>query len=47
METMMLEGPHMAEAFPGEEGEQARVQLSTLRHKWETLLVDAVNRSAH
>ncbi|CDQ64773.1 unnamed protein product [Oncorhynchus mykiss] len=44
METMMLEGPHMAEAFPGEEGEQARVQLSTLRHKWEALLVDAVNR---
>ncbi|XP_055759152.1 microtubule-actin cross-linking factor 1, isoforms 6/7 [Salvelinus fontinalis] len=44
METMMLEGPHVAEAFPGEEVEQARVQLSMLRHKWEALLVDAVNR---
>ncbi|XP_077577043.1 microtubule-actin cross-linking factor 1, isoforms 6/7 isoform X1 [Stigmatopora nigra] len=37
MQTMMSEGPRLAEAHPGEEGEQARVKLSALKLKWESV----------
>lgn len=45
MDTMMLEGPRLVEAHPGEEGEQAKVKLSTLKHKWEALQLEAEQRS--
>uniref|UniRef100_A0A668A9W0 Uncharacterized protein n=1 Tax=Myripristis murdjan TaxID=586833 RepID=A0A668A9W0_9TELE len=44
MDGMMLEGPRLVEAHPGEEGEQARVKLSTLKQKWEALLLEAEQR---
>lgn len=46
MGSMMLEGPRLAEAHPGEEGEQAKVKLSTLQQKWEALQLEAEQRSA-
>lgn len=46
MNSMMLEGPRLVEAHPGEEGEQAEVKLSTLKQKWEALQRDAEQRSA-
>ncbi|KAF7666344.1 hypothetical protein LDENG_00111010 [Lucifuga dentata] len=46
METMMLEGPWLVEAHPGEEGEQAKVKLSTLKQKWEALHLEAEQRRA-
>lgn len=44
MDSMMLEGPRLVEAHPGEEGEQARVKLSTLKQKWKALLLEAEQR---
>ena len=44
MDTMMLEGPRLVEAHPGEEGEQEKVKLSTLRQKWEALQLEAEQR---
>lgn len=46
MNSMMLEGPRLMEAHPGEEGEQAKVKLSTLQQKWEALQLEAERRSA-
>ncbi|XP_044214406.1 microtubule-actin cross-linking factor 1, isoforms 1/2/3/5 isoform X1 [Thunnus albacares] len=46
MDTMMLEGPRLVEAHPGEEGEQAKVKLSTLKQKWEALQLEAEQRRA-
>ncbi|KAM7382515.1 hypothetical protein PAMP_002242 [Pampus punctatissimus] len=46
MDTMMLEGPRLVEAHPGEEGEQAKVKLSTLKQKWEALKLEAEQRRA-
>lgn len=46
MDTMMLEGPQLAEARQGEEGEQAKVKLSTLKQKWGSLQLEAEQRSA-
>lgn len=46
MNSMILEGPRLVEAHPGEEGEQAKVKLSTLKQKWESLQLEAEQRSA-
>ena len=46
MDSMMLEGLRLVEAHPGEEGEQTKVKLSTLKQKWEALQTDAEQRSA-
>ncbi|XP_073341525.1 microtubule-actin cross-linking factor 1, isoforms 6/7 [Pagrus major] len=46
MNSMMLEGPRLVEAHPGEEGEQAEVKLSTLKQKWEALQREAEQRRA-
>lgn len=46
MDSMMLEGPRLVEVHPGEEGEQAKVKLSALKHKWEALQLGAEQRSA-
>ncbi|GLD69834.1 microtubule-actin cross-linking factor 1, isoforms 1/2/3/5-like isoform X1 [Lates japonicus] len=46
MDSMMLEGPRLVEAHPGEEGEQAKVKLSTLKQKWEALQLEAEQRRA-
>ncbi|XP_070768007.1 microtubule-actin cross-linking factor 1, isoforms 6/7 [Enoplosus armatus] len=46
MDSMMLEGPRLVEAHPGEEGEQAKVKLSTLKQKWESLQLEAEQRRA-
>ncbi|XP_027142135.1 microtubule-actin cross-linking factor 1, isoforms 1/2/3/5 isoform X3 [Larimichthys crocea] len=46
MNSMMLEGPRLMEAHPGEEGEQAKVKLSTLQQKWEALQLEAERRRA-
>uniref|UniRef100_A0A672I3P4 Uncharacterized protein n=1 Tax=Salarias fasciatus TaxID=181472 RepID=A0A672I3P4_SALFA len=45
MDSMMLEGPRLVEAHPGEEGEQAKVKLSALQEKWEALQLEAQQRS--
>ena len=45
MDSMMSEGPRLLEAHPGEEGEQAKVKLSTLQQKWEALQLEAEQRS--
>lgn len=37
MDSMMLEGPRLVEAHPGEEGETADAKLATLQQKWEAL----------
>uniref|UniRef100_A0A1A8EXN2 Plectin b n=1 Tax=Nothobranchius korthausae TaxID=1143690 RepID=A0A1A8EXN2_9TELE len=42
--SMLLEGPRLVEAHPGEEGEQAKVKLSTLTQKWEALQLQAEKR---
>ncbi|KAI4810598.1 hypothetical protein KUCAC02_013536 [Chaenocephalus aceratus] len=46
MDSMMLEGPRLVEAHPGEEGEQEKVMLSTLKLKWEALQRGAEQRRA-
>ncbi|KAG7240593.1 hypothetical protein INR49_026648 [Caranx melampygus] len=46
MNSMMLEGPRLVEGHPGEEGEQAKVKLSTLKQKWESLQLEAEQRRA-
>ncbi|XP_037836259.1 plectin [Kryptolebias marmoratus] len=46
MDSMMLEGPRLVEAHPGEEDEQAKVKLSTLKQKWEALQLRAEKRKA-
>uniref|UniRef100_A0A9J8BD07 Uncharacterized protein n=1 Tax=Cyprinus carpio carpio TaxID=630221 RepID=A0A9J8BD07_CYPCA len=38
METMMQEGPHLAEGLLGNDGEKTKVQLAQLKLKWEALL---------
>ncbi|XP_037533246.1 dystonin [Nematolebias whitei] len=47
MDLMMLEGPRLVEAHPGEEEEQTKVKLSTLKQKWEALQLGAEKRRAH
>ncbi|KAM9806535.1 microtubule-actin cross-linking factor 1, isoforms 6/7 isoform 1-T1 [Syngnathus typhle] len=42
--TMLLEGPRLVEAHPGKEGEQARVKLSALKQKWESIQWEADQR---
>ncbi|XP_077431947.1 microtubule-actin cross-linking factor 1, isoforms 6/7 isoform X1 [Vanacampus margaritifer] len=44
MHTMMLEGPRLVEAHPGEMGEQARVKISALKQKWESIQWQADQR---
>ncbi|XP_067093521.1 microtubule-actin cross-linking factor 1, isoforms 6/7 [Osmerus mordax] len=44
MEAMMQEGPGLAESLPGEEGDQATRHISTIRTKWEALLLEAQSR---
>lgn len=46
MEFTISEGPVLVEAHPGDEWEEAKVKLSTLRQKWEALLQQAEQRSA-
>lgn len=46
MDSVMLEGPRLVEAHPGEEGEQAKVKLLALKQKWEALQLEAEQRSA-
>ncbi|XP_067366375.1 microtubule-actin cross-linking factor 1, isoforms 6/7 [Channa argus] len=46
MDSMMLKGPSLVEAQPGEEGERAKVKLSTLKQKWEALKLGAEQRRA-
>lgn len=45
MLTMMSEGPLLAEAIEGEEGEKTRQKLSDLQLKWDALRQTADNRS--
>ncbi|KAM9724302.1 microtubule-actin cross-linking factor 1, isoforms 6/7 isoform 2-T2 [Menidia menidia] len=44
MDSMMLKGPQLVGAHPGEEGEQAKVKLSVLKQKWEALQLEAEKR---
>ncbi|XDV39723.1 hypothetical protein PO909_008917 [Leuciscus waleckii] len=44
METMMQEGPHLAEGLQGNDSETTKVQLSQLKLKWEALLEGANSR---
>ncbi|KAM4735914.1 microtubule-actin cross-linking factor 1, isoforms 6/7 isoform 2-T2 [Anableps anableps] len=44
MDSVMVEGPQLVEAHPGEEGERAKVKLATLQHKWEALQLEAEKR---
>uniref|UniRef100_A0A3Q2P6X0 Uncharacterized protein n=1 Tax=Fundulus heteroclitus TaxID=8078 RepID=A0A3Q2P6X0_FUNHE len=37
MVSVMVEGPRLVEAHPGEEWDQAKVKLATLQQKWEAL----------
>ncbi|KAK7887153.1 hypothetical protein WMY93_026774 [Mugilogobius chulae] len=46
MDTMMLEGPRLVEAHPGEEGEDAHIRLCSLEEKWKSLLHEAEQRRA-
>uniref|UniRef100_A0A665T9M9 Uncharacterized protein n=1 Tax=Echeneis naucrates TaxID=173247 RepID=A0A665T9M9_ECHNA len=46
MDSMMLEGPRLVEAHPGEDREQGKVKLFTLKQKWESLQLEAEQRSA-
>jgi len=46
MDSMMSEGPRIVEAHPGEDGEQEKVKLATLKQKWEALQLGAEKRSA-
>lgn len=45
MDSVMVEGPWLVEAHPGEEGERAKVKLATLQQKWEALQLEAEKRS--
>uniref|UniRef100_A0A3P9PI10 Uncharacterized protein n=1 Tax=Poecilia reticulata TaxID=8081 RepID=A0A3P9PI10_POERE len=45
MDSVMVEGPRLVEAHPGEEGERAKVKLATLQQKWEALQLEAEKRS--
>lgn len=45
METMMQEGPHLAEGLLGNDGEKTKVQLAQLKLKWEALLQGTNSRS--
>lgn len=47
MDSMMLEGPRLVEAHPGEEGEQAKDKISALKQKWEALQLEGEQRSAY
>ncbi|XP_016534026.1 microtubule-actin cross-linking factor 1 isoform X2 [Poecilia formosa] len=44
MDSVMVEGPRLVEAHPGEEGERAKVKLATLQQKWEALKLEAEKR---
>ncbi|XP_017164919.1 microtubule-actin cross-linking factor 1, isoforms 1/2/3/5 isoform X1 [Poecilia reticulata] len=44
MDSVMVEGPRLVEAHPGEEGERAKVKLATLQQKWEALQLEAEKR---
>ncbi|XP_053539137.1 microtubule-actin cross-linking factor 1, isoforms 6/7 [Ictalurus punctatus] len=44
METMMQEGPHLAEELQEEERDEAKLQLPQLKLKWEALLLGANRR---
>lgn len=44
MNNIMLEGPRLVEAHPGEEGEQAYARLCSLEQKWKTLVLEAEQR---
>ncbi|XP_038145905.1 microtubule-actin cross-linking factor 1, isoforms 1/2/3/5 [Cyprinodon tularosa] len=44
MDSVMVEGPRLVEAHPGEEGERAKVKLNTLQQKWEALQLEAEKR---
>ncbi|XP_068179682.1 microtubule-actin cross-linking factor 1, isoforms 6/7 [Antennarius striatus] len=46
MDSMILEGTQLVEAYPGDEGEQAKDKLSTLKQKWEALQLQAEQRRA-
>ncbi|KAG7262986.1 hypothetical protein CRUP_012985 [Coryphaenoides rupestris] len=46
MEFTISEGPVLVEAHPGDEREEAKVKLSTLRQKWEALLQQAEQRKS-
>ncbi|XP_029359607.1 dystonin [Echeneis naucrates] len=46
MDSMMLEGPRLVEAHPGEDREQGKVKLFTLKQKWESLQLEAEQRRA-
>lgn len=46
MESMMQEGPTLAEALEEEDREKAKLQISQLKLKWEALLLGANSRSA-
>ncbi|KAM8869604.1 microtubule-actin cross-linking factor 1, isoforms 6/7 isoform 1-T2 [Spinachia spinachia] len=46
MDSMMLEGPRLVEAHPGEEGEQEKTKLAALTRKWEALQLGAEKRRA-
>ncbi|MCJ8728159.1 hypothetical protein PDJAM_G00001110 [Pangasius djambal] len=44
METMMQEGPHLAEGLQEEDRDKAKLQLPQLKLKWEALLLGANSR---
>ncbi|XP_034730396.1 microtubule-actin cross-linking factor 1, isoforms 1/2/3/5 isoform X1 [Etheostoma cragini] len=46
MDSLFYEGPRLSEAHPGQEGEQEKVKLSTLKQKWEALQLGAEQRRA-
>lgn len=46
MDSLFYEGPRLLEAHPGQEGEQEKVKLSTLKQKWDALQLGAEQRSA-
>ncbi|XP_077061585.1 microtubule-actin cross-linking factor 1, isoforms 6/7 [Siphateles boraxobius] len=44
IETMMQEGPHLAEGLQGNDSEMTKVQISELKLKWQALLEGANSR---
>ncbi|CAL8287218.1 unnamed protein product [Merluccius merluccius] len=44
MEFTLSEGPGLVEAHPGDEWEEVKVKLFTLKQKWEALLLEAEQR---
>lgn len=44
IETVIQEGPHLAEGLQGNDSEKTKVQLSQLKLKWEALLQGANSR---